>query len=274
MMCSRATRLWVAAAFCAGIALAQTGGVKHVQVILGKQPGASAVTLAPSPTGSITGSLENRVPQGTRFTILDPQGNAVTAAPVNAADGTFVLPPPRIPLQANFTSCLEVPGATRICSDPGAMAAVVNMRQTAGALTAAPGGGVGGPGPRTPCPPGSTWNGTQCVGMQPNPAMMIPPADAAVLSNVQINRTPGGSWRCTGQTGACSPTEVQTLARTTAVIKSKSNDKQLLVVSPDGNIGCKDSTNGTPCTAAEVNEFASSLKIRHDAAMSAIRNMK
>jgi hypothetical protein len=275
MMSSRTTRLWVVAVFCAGIALGQTvKGVANIKVILGKQPGASAVILSPSPTGGITGQLPNRVPSGTSFVVLDQQGNIVTAAAVNAADGTFQLPP-RIPLQANFTSCLEVPGAARICSDPGAMAAVVNMRQTAGALTTAPGGPVGGPGPRTACPSGTSWNGTQCVGAQPNPAMSILPADAAVLANIQINRAPGGNWRCTGKAGACSPTEVQTLARVvTVTIKGVSNIEALLVVAPDGTIGCKDSTEGRPCTYAEVNDFASLLKTRHDTVKNSIGNVR
>ncbi|MGJ5819025.1 hypothetical protein [Paludibaculum fermentans] len=126
-----------------------------------------------------------------------------------------------------------------------------------------------------PCPPGSSWNGTQCVGIQANQATLLPPADAAVLANVQIIRTPAGTWRCMGRTGVCTPPEVQSLARTvTTTVKSVSNIKSLLVVAPDGTITCRDSVDGRPCTPAETDGFASSLKARHETLKNAAGNMR
>jgi hypothetical protein len=252
MMCSRTTGLWVGALLCAGIALAQAQGIGNVKIGLGKQPNDVRVTLNPSPTGGITGQLENRLPKGRKGFVVEKGGNAIARTQVNE-DGTFVLPAPPTPRQANFTLCLEVEGEAPICSAPGALAAFVNVRPAVGQLTAAPRGPV--------------------VGLQPSPAVLIAPADAAVLANVQINRTPTGSWRCTGKTGACSPTEVQVLART-VLNNSRSNIKNNIVVAPDGTITCKDSTNGSPCTAAEINDFASSLKTHHDTVKNSIGNVR
>ena len=103
-------------------------------------------------------------------------------------------------------------------------------------------------------------------------------ADTAVLSNIQITKAPNGSWRCTGKTGACSPAEVQALSRsasqrTTSGVKSVLQTP-VLVVAPDGTISCKDSENEKPCTAGEIDNFASALKTRHDTAKNAINNVR
>jgi hypothetical protein len=244
MMCSRTTRLWVVAVFCAGIALGQTvKGVANIKVILGKQPGASSVILNPSPTGAITGQLPNKVPSGTSFVVLDQQGNIVSTAPVNAADGTFTLPPPRVPMQENFSACLRSPGAAPVCSDPGALKVLTPREVGSGMAT------------------GRSANLTPSAGTPVGQAAPLSAADAALLANVQIVKAPNGTWRCTSTGGRiCSDTETKLF---TSATKSRSNTKDNLTIAPsapDGTFRCFRASDNKPCSDAEVQELAAQVK--------------
>jgi hypothetical protein len=247
------TRLLISAVFCAAMAVGQTvaHGVVGVKVILG--PKGSAMTLSQTPAGGIAGSVE-KLPKGKKGYVSQAGGNAMTRTPVND-DGTFFLPQPSVPRPANFTLCLEVEGEAPICSAPGALSSFANARPAVGQPTAPPRGPI--------------------AAAQFDPGIPMTPADAAVLKNVQINKRQDGSWQCVGQAGVCSSSEVQALSRTvTTTVKSASNIKSLLVVAPNGTIGCKDSATGTPCTTAEANDFASALKTRHDTVKHSINNVR
>jgi hypothetical protein len=180
-------------------------------------------------SGPMKGRLERAAPAGSTLTLQNDQGRVVSQAPVNA-DGSFQFPASQVPLQNNFTTCLQSPGVAPICSAQGALSALSVPWRDIGDLKKA-----------------------DRVAASPRPA------EVAAIPNVLITQLPNGTWKCTSVGGKpCSNPEVQA---TTTVIKSRSNVKEnSIAVAPDGTLSCTNAADGKPCSPAVMNQFMNEMK--------------